>query len=210
MNIKNQDTIDSGNVFSISLSDQIHPDNYDWPSADAVQSSLELVLDHFVKHSKVVQQKLEIAKEATAQGIEDLEKICDAYDFDENMPVLRNVKSYESMWDEILERFEERGVTEEELHKIEHILLRIPNTIKIHYESLITDNKRLEETIRALESDEYQDAFKLVQEIQQRPNPMSNMSPDDYDRELEEAKQKTARDKSELIAAEQSFKIIID
>ncbi len=182
--------------------DTTHPDQYDWPEQDQVQQSLELVLEHFLKHTKVVRQKLEIAKEATAQSIEDIEKVCQAYDFDDNMPVLKNVRSYENMWDDILDKFQKHGTSADELHKIEDILTTIPTTIKIHYESLLSQNKRLEEAIEALNGPEYEHAFALANEIQSRPNPMSGLTAEEYEA------QNRAKGEVESPAKPQSFKIV--
>lgn len=179
-----------------------HPDEYSWPEPAEIQKSLELVLEHFLQHTKIVRKKLEIAKEATAQGIEDIEKVCQAYDFDDSMPVLKNVRSYESMWDEILEKFQKHGTSADELHKIEDILMTIPTTIKTHYESLLSQNKRLEEAIDALNGAAYQEAFALAHEIQSRPNPMSGLTAEDYEAlNLEKGE-------VEIPSKPQSFKIV--
>ncbi|MEM6780561.1 MAG: hypothetical protein AAF569_01720 [Pseudomonadota bacterium] len=181
-----QDTIHESETDSsvIPLSSQagdIHPDNYDWPDHNLAHKSLELVLSHFIQHTEIVQKKLEIAKQATAQGIEDIQKVCEVYDFDENMPVLKNVQNYETIWDDILTQFEKGGLSSDELSNVEDILKRIPETIRIHYEIMVSQNEKLTAMIELLNRPEYKEAFDLTQKVQDRPNPMSGLLPDEYD-----------------------------
>lgn len=180
MNYGPQDTPGkAASSLNSGATDARHPDSYNWPSAEEVQKSLGLVLEHFLQHTKIVHEKLHVAKEATAQGIEDIEKVCQAYDFDEEMPVLKSVKSYEIMWDDILDKFQTHGISAKELEKIEQILTTIPTTIRVHYETLISQHKWLEDAIDALNSPEYYAAFALADEIQARPNPMSRLTVDE-------------------------------
>lgn len=165
---------------SIAYEESADPRNHEWPTEELAEKSLKYALEYFLRHTHAIQQKLEIAKEATALGIADLEKVCAAYDFDDGMPVLKNVRGYEAMWDDILQRFEKGGLAQDELDKIDETLQRIPEIIKKHYTRLLESHEALQQVLEEIQGEDYQQALALAQDVQAKPNPMSGLTQKDY------------------------------
>ena len=158
--------------------------NDSWPDPDQAHLLMEVVLQHFVTHHKVVVRKLHVAQEATLKSLEELESRLDDINSHSDAASLDNIRRYEHMWGQIIEMFKAHGATEQDLDRIEQVLLTIPRTIKKYYEVMIEQDRALKAMIASLDSDEYRKATAVINKVQSRPNPMSGLTRDDYDEDL--------------------------
>jgi hypothetical protein len=148
----------------------------------ASQEIMALVLDHYVKYHNVVLKKLQIAQEATAKSIGELKTLPEGQGAArEQVGNLDDAEIYDEMWGDIIRIFKSHGISEEDMKKIEAILLIIPRQIKAHYDAIMAEDRALQVLIRKLNSDEYKKAYEIVREVQIRQNPMSGLGPEEYD-----------------------------
>lgn len=139
------------------------------------------VLEHYIKHTEVVFKKLGHARAATHEGIKEIDGD------DKASKKMEEMQAYDEMWAKIIAMFEKSGVSEEELVRIEEILGRIPRLIKKYYDTLVEQDAILQELMKELQSEEYQQAIETVNRVQSEADLMSGLDPNEFD--LEEIKQ---------------------
>ena len=159
----------------------------DMAEADAANSLTLDAFEHYIKHHTVVLTKLQHAREATSQSLQEITQICERYKLDRDATGFAEIQKYETMWDSIIDLFRRAGVSETELHKIEMVLTGIPRAIRDYYETLIQQDQILQSLIAELKSEKYQKAFQAVQAAQSVANPMSGEYPEDYDEVVAQA-----------------------
>lgn len=161
------------------------PEDYDdsghWPDAESAQRVMMMVLEHFQKHHRVVGKKLNHARTATAQSLQDMKAVYKELRLDQETREFREISKFDRLWDQIIREFANSGVTEAELEQIEHILQTIPDTIKRYYEVLLLQDKILQSLIAELNSPDYLRAIELTKKIQSRRCPLSGLEPHHYD-----------------------------
>lgn len=150
-----------------------------WPDPDTSNDLMQIVLEHFVVHHQVVFKKLHVAQEATIKSLEELEKMSEALQAKSSHSV-DDIRKYETMWGVIIEMFKSHGATEDDLDRIEQVLIGIPRAIKKHYDVMVAQDQALQSLIKSLDTDEYKKAYRIINEVQSRPNPMSGLGPEDY------------------------------
>lgn len=155
--------------------------NAGFPDAEASEALASKVLEHYLKHHKIVLGKLTHARDATSQSIQDIETICAQFEMDKGASEFQNVIRFDSVWNNIIGMFRSSGVTETELQQIEGILQNIPNAIRKYYEALLTQDKLLQSLMQEIDSDEYRKAIDATRKIQAKPNLMTGLGPDVYD-----------------------------
>lgn len=164
---------------------RIAPEAYDnpdqWPDEDLAQMLMQKVLEHFQKHHQVVGRKLNCARTATAQSLQDMKAVYKELRLDQETKEFREVSRFDRIWDDIIKEFSNSGITEAELDQIEHILRTLPETIKRYYEVLVMQDKILQDMMAQLNAPEYQRAIELTRKIQSRRCPMSGLEPHHYD-----------------------------
>lgn len=155
-------------------------------SEEKLQDAMLCVLEHHVKHHQIVFRKLGHAQKATTQSIEEMQEIISRLRNESQSRELTEIKKFDKLWQDVIELFENAGLSEEELFKIEDILLTIPKMIKKYYETLVVQDEILNKLSRELKDLDYDKSIKIVREVQDRPNPMTGLEPGIYD--LETAK----------------------
>lgn len=143
---------------------------YNQPDHDTAHDMMTLAFEHYFKHSEAVQKRLEHAKAATNESLDNVNKL----------------KDYGTEWDEILGRFQSVGLSEEALQHIEGLLGDMPKIIDEVYSSLIASDQELQKLEEELASEKYQVALNNIDTIQQQPNPMSGLGPEEYDLDLQQ------------------------
>ena len=127
---------------------------------------MEKVVGHYLDHRQVVLKKLLAAHEATTQSIHEIKEICQRFGLSEKLEPFAEIMRHEHTWEGIIDVFQEAGVTEEELDRIEDVLVSIPRAIRDHYTTLIHQDRELASMINKLNSDEYKNAINKVRHIQ--------------------------------------------
>ncbi|MCB1530787.1 MAG: hypothetical protein H6853_06460 [Rhodospirillales bacterium] len=153
----------------------------DMPDRETSHEVMKLVLDHYIKHHSVVLKKLQIAQEATAKNLEEIRGISGRLGAEEKDSPLDDARKYDDLWGSIISAFEEHGISEEDMKRIEDILLVIPRQIKVHYERIMEEDKALCRLIEKLNSPEYKKAYDIVKQVQAKENPMSHLGPEEYE-----------------------------
>ncbi len=141
------------------------------------------VMDHYVKHHKVVLKKLGHAHSATLKSIEEIDDICVRYSIRPDSAEFQEVRRYDKMWEEIIALFRQKGASEEDLLKIDEILTGIPQAIKHYYDLLVAQDRALKKLIAQLDFDRYREACTAIAQIQGGPNIMSGLLPQQYGEE---------------------------
>ena len=177
-----------GNAKMVSMSqdgetvpDADSPESGDYPDAEMSHVLMEHVFEHYLKHHSVVLRKLVHAQDATLKSIQEIEELRKQIKADEAHHEFQTVKKYEKMWKQIIELFENSGLSEAEVQKVEDMLVTIPKVIKRYYEVLIQQDKVLHELIEELNSEKYKVALAAVKKIQSRPNLMTGLGPEEYE-----------------------------
>lgn len=130
------------------------------------------VLEHYLKHHQVVLKKLEHARTATSQSIQ--ENKAPAQEIQEALP-------YDMVWEKIIDMFRVGGMSEAELNEIEKILGSVPRAIKIIYDVLVKQDAFLQALITELQSEHYIRAIEYTRQVQKKKNPMTGLTGDYYD-----------------------------
>lgn len=150
-------------------------------AAQAEEATLA-VMEHYIRHHEVVLRKLNHAHKATLDSIQEIEQMMAALDdATAHRHELAEVRKYDGLWITIIDMFRQAGVSETELGKIEGVLGGIPRAIKTHYDALVAQDKVLLKMIDDLGAEKYRRAFALIREVQSKPNPMTGLSPHEYD-----------------------------
>lgn len=155
-------------------------DQFDPENADVLMG---YVLNHYIKHYDVVFKKLGHAKSATHQSIKEISKTA-KHSESKVAQELAEMQAYDAMWEKIIEMFQEAGVGEEELAKIELVLNKIPRLIKKYYDLLVEQDTVLQELMVELESEEYKKALAITRKIQAKPDMLSGLDPSEFDLEI--------------------------
>lgn len=140
----------------------------DLPDHDTAHEIMEVAFEHYFMHTEAVLKRLGYAKDATNQSLEGLLK----------------VKSYRGVWDEILGKFIEAGLSEDGLQRIELVLGNMPKMIDEIYTTLVEADRELASLEEELGSEKYRQALEQIEEIQSQPNQMSGLGPEEYDIDL--------------------------
>lgn len=140
----------------------------EFPGAEKANELMIAVLEHYITHHKIVVQKLEHAKNATLTecGVKDTSEY------------IRD--NYVKEWTDVIDAFNQSGLAEEVLFKIEQRLEQIPKKIHQVYKELLQDDEELQSLMNTLNKDEYLDALAQVREIQAHPDPMSGLDPKEF------------------------------
>lgn len=153
--------------------------NAGYPDPDQAHDLMHLVLEHYVTHHQVVFKKLHHAQNATTKSINELENMSASLQAKAGHSV-EDIRKYDHMWGAIIEMFKAHGATEDDLERIEQVLLTIPRAIKRHYDMMVEQDKALQTLIKSLDTEEYRRACKVINDVQSRPNPMSGLGPEEY------------------------------
>lgn len=153
--------------------------NGGWPDPDMANDLMAVVLEHYIRHHEVVFKKLHVAQEATVKSIEELENMSSSLRSKSGHNI-EDIRKYDHMWSAIIEMFKAHGATEDDLDRIEQVLLTIPRAIKQHYDMMVAQDQALQALIASLDTEEYKKAVKIINEVQSRPNPMSGLGPEEY------------------------------
>ena len=149
--------------------------------ADSAHEAMACVMEHYIRHHEVVLKKLTHARDATVASIREIEDMVKRLDTAAANDELKEVRKYDGLWAAIIEMSRHAGVSEEELSRIEDVLTEIPRAIKLHYDSLLKQDKALLEMIEQLSHEKYRRAFDVIRKAQSGPNMMSGLEPDEYD-----------------------------
>ena len=131
----------------------------------------DAALDHYLKHYQLVLKKLVLAQKATKMSFEKLEALSST----------KSAEDLQSIWSEIIEVFAECGLSEDELFEIEAVLCNIPKDVKEPYEKLVAKDESIQELIKSIDKSRYEQAMSVIKETQSVPNPLSGLSPEDYE-----------------------------
>jgi hypothetical protein len=127
-----------------------------------------LVFEHYIKHRDVVLRKIQHARSATHQSIQDYDgcegRLKDSQEF-------KNITKYDEFWHVIINMFKETNVSEEGLQRIEDILLSIPRRIKKYYDLLILNDRPLLQLMKEIAADKYKAAYKEIRKIKKSADP---------------------------------------
>jgi len=151
-------------------------------SEEKAEELVGYALEHYLKHRDAVMKKLGHAHTATSKSIKDIDE-SDVGSKDRDVCI-----AYDGMWLDIIEKFKESGVSEDDLSKVDHILTRIPALIKNYYDAFVAQDKALQALLQGLESPEYKQALQAVKTIQSEPDMLSGLDPDEFDLEPFKAK----------------------
>lgn len=157
----------------------------DLPSPAVSDEIMSYALDHYLKYHEVVMKKLCHAREATKHSLHEINALCKRLRIDGTSEELEDVKKYDEMWRDIIHLFSNCGASETELELIENVLVDVPETIRRHYEVLLQQDQMLAALIEEISNSKYRDALDAIKKIQSRPNPMSGMTPEEYDEVVE-------------------------
>ena len=111
------------------------------------------VLSSYLDHHNLVLQKLILAQKATIMCVQELQE-----QFQGDPETVNNT------WSEIIQVFDDSGLTETELFSIEDIIGRIPKNIKLHYEALVNEDTQIAELKSKIDINAYKDAFTQIEE----------------------------------------------
>jgi hypothetical protein len=143
---------------------------------ESAHALMACVFEHYRKHHEVVLRKLEHAQSATAQSLKEIEDFRRGNRERGSQPEkTEDIRKYEAMWEQIIEVFNACGISEDELEKVENILLRIPRLIRNYYEARVRQDKILQAAIKDLASEKYKRAFGIVEKIQSQPDRLSGL-----------------------------------
>jgi hypothetical protein len=150
-----------------------------------VDELMDCVLGHYVKHHRIVLEKLWLAQRAT---VKTLEEITDSCDENQENKSIESLEQSREIWNKNIQMFIDTGVSEVGLTKIDSVLTTIPKTIKKNYDSLMEAETELLKAIDDLQSsaDKYKEAYQRVQAIQAEPDKMSGLDPSHFDIEDDE------------------------
>lgn len=161
--------------------------DFNFPPPEQADMLMDLVLDHYIKHHAVVLKKLEHAQSATTQGLQEVKSFVEGMANITHTPHSETphsedeLQKYDALWDSIISIFRQSGISEDELTQIEQILLTTPKIIRKYYEVLTEQDKALQRLIEELNAPAYEQAMKVVSRVQAHPNPMTMLTPDEYD-----------------------------
>ena len=151
-------------------------------AAEQAEEATLAVMEHYIRHHEVVLRKLRHAHEATVASIREIEEMMAGLDDAVgHQKELAEVRKYDGLWVTIIDMFRQAGVSETELGKIEGVLTGIPRAIKVHYDALVEKDKVLLKMIEDLGAEKYRKAFEMIRRVQSEPNPMTGLSPYEYD-----------------------------
>ncbi len=160
---------------------------------------MEIVFDHYVKHHKVVLTKLGHAQSATAQSIQEINNLREQFELEDDTKNFSELQKYDAVWETIIQMFRRSGVSEEELAKIENILLTIPKAIRQYYDLLIQQDRMLQALIAELKHERYEKARAEIAKVQNFPDMMSGLPANEFEPINDH--------KAELIESDLIFKI---
>jgi len=152
--------------------------DYDLPDAKEADRLMDCAFEYYLKHYQVVQKKIVHARTATQQSMEEYEH---TQGNSKDSKEFQDMEKCDSLWHMITELFKNAGVAEDDLTKIESILLTIPRTIKQYYDTLIEQDKPLLLLVKELAAEKYKKACEIIENIQKRPNEMSGLDSKEYD-----------------------------
>ena len=167
------------------------------PSEDESFELTMLLLEHYSKHHEIVLTKLKFAQGATKASIDHVRNAHNRMvsDDEKNLSLSNN---FETMWSEIIQQFQGGGVSQEDMKKIEGIIISMPEHIKSHYDTLSQQNQEFLDKIESLNAEAYKKALEKAAQVQSEPNILSGLTAQDYQskEKVEEKGQEQAGDTS--------------
>jgi len=152
------------------------------PASSSPEQDQEMVHDllgHYIAHHEAVLQKLKFAQDATTKSIADVQDEAQPSRSQEQNSV-ESFSKFESMWGDIIEMFVKGGVAEDDVFKIEKLVSNVPTNIKKHYDELAGQDDDFVEKAASIDHDAYYKTRVVSDEVQEKPNLMTGMTPADY------------------------------
>ncbi len=140
----------------------------DWPPAEESEELLHTLFEHYIQHSEILLKKLRHAQTATKQSMDEGEGKQD------------QLSDFERMWQEIIDLFLGSGLSETDIYAIEKLITTIPDDIGQHYKKLSEQDESLKELVKNLDPETYKKASNVATKLQDKPNPLSGLSAQNY------------------------------
>lgn len=147
-----------------------------WPEQEQSAAMISTLFGHYITHHELVARQLKFAQTATKESIEQQENV--AIEAASQMVGLRG---FDAIWQEIIEMFRCGGVSEAELFKIEKIIQTMPVAIRGKFDNMSSADNDYNQLHRSLDTEGYNSAKTVAQNLEQQPNPMSGLTGSDYD-----------------------------
>ncbi|MEM9469171.1 MAG: response regulator [Pseudomonadota bacterium] len=155
----------------------------EWPNPEESNSLTTMLMDHYLRHHEIVLTKLRFAQDATKSSIDDIrnihEKIKETKGSQES-----NLNDFGDMWESIIKKFVNGGLSEQALFDIEKIITQIPDDIKQHYDDLTNKDKEFLRRMEKLNKSSYASAKKRVLSLQEEPNALTGKTSQDYQKAI--------------------------
>ncbi|MBX2834992.1 MAG: hypothetical protein KTR28_08490 [Micavibrio sp.] len=156
-----------------------------WTESTNAHALMKTALGHYSDHRKMVYKKLEIAHKAhlkyKLKALLKREK-----SFGKKIGIYRKYlkggldSSEAKVWAEVKSNFNTRNISENDLFHIEDMLVRMPQEIKEVYVEKCKKDKALNNIIKAVDHDSYHKAKDRIQKVQNKPNPLTGMTAENY------------------------------
>lgn len=150
-----------------------------WPEEKEAASTTNMLLDHYIKHNEVVLSKLKFAQDATQKCMDEMRSVYNKAK-SEDRDSMKNFGEFDKMWEDIIEMFVNRGVSEDDMFKIESVIKTIPANIKEHYDELTQQDEEFLEMLDNLNTSAYKKAKAKVMTLHATPNPLNGKTFEDY------------------------------
>jgi archaellum component FlaC len=153
-----------------------------WSEKDQAINLTQVALKYYAVHKNVVLRKLQLTQIAT-QKHDKQRTLNGASSTVERLKIKLFYKTptTNNLWHNIIELFSSRMIYEEDLLYIEELLSSIPKEINKRRQELESKDKTLNNLLQNLDTDEYQKAKKKIKSVQRHKNPLTGLTPDQYE-----------------------------
>jgi len=155
------------------------------PDIETTNAAMVLAFEHYTLHRIILLRKLLHAQDATIESLQQANELSANNQSESRIEEFRKIKEemdkYNELWESAIDLFEDTSVSDEALVKIEEVLSSIPLLIKKYYDALVSQDAELQEMMTQLASEKYEEALKLIRDIQNEPCAMSGLYTKDFD-----------------------------
>ncbi|MCB0523815.1 MAG: hypothetical protein H6858_03410 [Rhodospirillales bacterium] len=159
-----------------------------WAYKDQAVELTNTALGHYDIHRQIVLKKLNLARKAALASEKKRSRLSPGSlwkwlkTFSLNS--LSSEKKEHDVWGEIIGLFSTNILYEDDLFQIEALLEKMPKQTYQVFLDLLKQDKDYAFLNKNLKRDAYQQAKKKIENVQRHKNPLTGLSPEDYERGL--------------------------
>ena len=160
-----------------------------WAEREHASHLMHIVLNHYTGHRQVILRKLELARlaarrSALHKALSQASGAWARFKLKCKIWLVPGTLPEDPLWKEITLMFAGKSIYEQDLFYIEDLLEALPGAMGELYKKISEKDGQLQKLSAGLNTKEYKEAKARIAKVQNRPNPLTGLSAEEYGHDL--------------------------